>query len=428
MQILFRIGPEHGRIHCRIRCLLRDIPCPHECLDGFDGLCLLRKISNGRRTQCHRIDIVHICQHRVRDIIAHGIGQHVLQAQAHEIRNILLHLPACRSIRDAKQIHRRIHQHAERYLIFCLGQRIDQSQCLSPQREGILRTRWDQAAAERRDHIVDLVRNAHDTPRHSLGLLVSGKARHVVLVNRKRHFLGLAIQTRILASHDALELREFRDHPRDEIRFGKPCRAHGMLLRLRSYAQCVADFLRQLFQTLRFGIDSPKPLLEHHCLELFPMLFQRLLAILIEEELRILQTRLQYALIAVLDNFQIIAAAIPHGDEQREQRPLRRLDREIALMVAHRRNHGLCRKLQIFLLEFAAKRGGIFHQIEHFFQKVFCDFRDSAILLGCLLNLFADHGLALFLIHDDELLLASLLVFCRIRNLKIALAQEPMSS
>ena len=158
------------------------------------------------------------------------------------------------------------------------------------------------------------------------------------------------------------------------------------------------------------------------------MLLEALLAVFIEEELGIGQAGAQHALIAVLNRLEVFPAAVAHGDEERQQLACCILDREVTLMVAHRRDDGFRRQLQVFLLEFAAKGRRILHEIEDFFKQVFRNLGLAAIRLGDFLNLLADHGLALILIDDDEVLLAGRFVVSGRINREIALREEAVAA
>ena len=97
------------------------------------------------------------------------------------------------------------------------------------------------------------------------------------------------------------------------------------------------------------------------------MLFTALLAVFVEEELRIGEAGAQDALIAVLDRLEVFLATVADRDEERQQLAVSRLYREVALMVAHRRDDGLRRQLQVLLLEVAAKRRRILDEVEDLF-------------------------------------------------------------
>ena len=158
------------------------------------------------------------------------------------------------------------------------------------------------------------------------------------------------------------------------------------------------------------------------------MLFQALLPIFVEEELRIRQACAQNALIAVLHRLKILGSAISHGEEKRHQTAVRRLHGEVALMVAHRRNDGLRRQCEILFFKSARKRRRILDEIEHLFQKIRRDFRRAAVRLRLFGKPLLDQRLAPCRIDDDESLLARFLVMRGILDSEVARAEETMAA
>ena len=158
------------------------------------------------------------------------------------------------------------------------------------------------------------------------------------------------------------------------------------------------------------------------------MLFEALLAVFVKEELRILKAGAQNALIAVLNGFEVLFAAIADRDEERHQAAVSGLDREITLMVTHRRDNSLSRQLKILVFKLAAKCRRILDEIENLFEQVLGNLSRAAICFSDFFNLLADHSLALILIDEDEVFLAGLFVAVGICNLKIALRQETMTA
>ena len=140
-----------------------------------------------------------------------------------------------------------------------------------------------------------------------------------------------------------------------------------MLVGLLVGADGIGDEIGKLLKALRLLVHRAEALLEDDRLELLAVLLEGLLAVFIEEELRIGETGAQDALIAVLDRLEVFLAAVANRDEERQQLALGRLDREVALMVAHRRDDGLRRQLQVLLLELAAERRRVLDEVEDLF-------------------------------------------------------------
>ena len=309
-----------------------------------------------------------------------------------------------------------------------LDDAVHHAERLAAQGKGILRTRRNQAATERRDDVVHLVRETHDEPRTRLRLRIARKARHVVLVDREGYVLTLAVETCVLLAHDALQLRELRDHSRHEIRLGKERCTHRRLLLGIIRIDGVSDFFCELFETQRLVIDRAKPFLEYDGLELVQMLCKALLPVLVEEELRVGKTRAQHALVAVLHRLQVLFPAVSHREKERQELAVRRLHGEVALMIAHRRDDGIGRQSEILVLEASRKRCRILDEVKHLFEEVRRDFRRAAMRLRRFDESLLNQSLTPRGVNDDEGLLARLLVMRGILNREVARAEEAMAA
>ena len=175
-------------------------------------------------------------------------------------------------------------------------------------------------------------------------------------------------------------------------------------------------------------MDSAEAFLKHDRLQLVPMLRECLLSVLVKEELRVSQSRAEHPLIAVLHDVKMLPAAIPHGDEKREQFSSCVLHREVPLMVAHRGNHSLGWQLQIFILEMTAQSSRILDEIRYLLQQLVIDLGLAAIFLCDRLNLLANHFAATLLIHYDELALARGLIACRVLYVKRLVSQKSVTA
>ena len=105
--------------------------------------------------------------------------------------------------------------------------------------------------------------------------------------------------------------------------------------------------------------------------------------------------------------------AIPHGDEHGQETAVRRLDGEIALMIAHRRDDSFCRKCKVSLLEGTAECRRILDEIEHLLEKVRRDLRRPPARLRRLRNLLTDHRTAALRIDDNVRSFTGCLIVCR---------------
>ena len=89
---------------------------------------------------------------------------------------------------------------------------------------------------------------------------VSRKSRPIVLLDRKRHFLRIALRLGVVAAHDALQFREFADHGGHQIGLGE----FGGARNLGSGADALPDDLRERFHAARLvGIAAELGLKGH---------------------------------------------------------------------------------------------------------------------------------------------------------------------
>ena len=130
----------------------------------------------------------------------------------------------------------------------------------------------------------------------------------------------------------------------------------------------------------------------------------------------------------MLNSLEVFLAAVADRDEERQKLAVGRLDREIALMVAHRRDDSFRRQGEVFVLKFAAEGRRILDEVEDLFEQVFRDFGLAAVFLGDGFNLLANHGLALILVNDDEVLLAGLLIVSGRGNREVAFREEAVAA
>ena len=187
------------------------------------------------------------------------------------------------------------------------------------------------------------------------------------------------------------------------------------------------DAFDQGHQALALVVHVAQAFLEDDGLRLFRIAGQRFLAVLVEEEFRVGQAGTQHALIAADHVLQVLLAAVADGDELVQQLPVLAADREITLMVPHRRDDGRLGQGQVFFLELAAQGGRVFHQIGDFFQQVRPDFRFAAFFARQFRNLPADHFAALVLIDDDEVFRHHRFILVGRRNHHLARTQEAVS-
>ena len=235
-----------------------------------------------------------------------------------------------------------------------------------------------------------------------------------MLVDGTRNLRLLAVEEGILAPHDALQFRELCDHARHEIRLRELRRTARIrrqrLVRLLIRYNILDNRRDKPHQALCLLVHRAKPLLEDDRLEFFPVPCERLLAILVEEELCVRKACTQDALVAARNHIQMFPAAIAYRDEDGQEAAVRRLDREIALMVTHGRDDRLCGEREVFLLKRAAERCRILDEVEHLLEEVGRDLRRTAARLCRLRDLLTDHRAATLGIDDDVRLLTRRLI------------------
>lgn len=158
------------------------------------------------------------------------------------------------------------------------------------------------------------------------------------------------------------------------------------------------------------------------------MAFQCLLAVVFEEEFRIVETGAEDFFVAVLDVFKGLGAAVSNGQEVRHEGAVFVSDRVISLVVTHRGNDGGNRELQEFIIDPAIERGRVFDEVVDFFQKV-CIVPDVAAELVCDgEKAGANHFAAFILIDDDKGVTHGFLVGERVGDHDRFLAEETVSA
>lgn len=126
-------------------------------------------------------------------------------------------------------------------------------------------------------------------------------------------------------------------------------------------------------QPANFVADCAQLLVEHDRIELMHAIDNAKLLIFLVEELGIRQAGAKHLLVALHDLIQSGRIAIPDGDEERLQLPLRIQYREVTLMLAHRRNQHILRNVQERLVECAVQHGRVLDQEQHLFQQIVLD-------------------------------------------------------
>ena len=153
--------------------------------------------------------------------------------------------------------------------------------------------------------------------------------------DRVGHRRRLALLQRVVAAHHPLQLREFPDHPAHEIGLAQGSRPLAEPpVKTRHVRRQGSDELAQPFGLLP---DAAELGVEDDRLQRRQPILQPGLAVLVPEELGVGQARPQHALVAGDDRLAAVGCHhVGHDDEARRQAAVRREQREIFLMRAHR--------------------------------------------------------------------------------------------
>ena len=199
---------------------------------------------------------------------------------------------------------------------------------------------------------------------------VAGEAWQILLFQGLGDFRRFLIMQGVIATHDALKLRELLHHLTEQVAFRQPRRPFGPV----GIAVTVfGDEPRQRRHPFAFFRLRTQSLLKHHLLECFHPRRQRLFAILIPEKFGVAETRTDHPLVARPHLRRIAAFQIGHGDEMRQESAFNVHHREIALIILHGADQGFGGHIEKTLLKIAGQRYRPFHQRRHFIEQIRLD-------------------------------------------------------
>ena len=190
---------------------------------------------------------------------------------------------------------------------------------LTPQRVGILRTCRNQTAAEGSHNIIQLIRNADQTARHSLRQLIAGKARQVMFINALRYSGIFTVEFGVFPAHDALQFRKLAHHASYQIRFGQIGCPFHLLQRCRVRLQDFPKLQRRRLHPQYLVIHRSQTVLEHNGFQAFHALLQSPFLVFHVEETSICQPSAQHPFVAMTDNIQVFFTAIANRNKQGQQ-------------------------------------------------------------------------------------------------------------
>lgn len=237
-----------------------------------------------------------------------------------------------------------------------------------------------------------------------------------------------SIKESVFLTHFALQFGEFGDHAGREVRLGEEGSAVGVSGFLCREVPVLADGFRQFLKAVCFITHVAHAFLIVDAGEVVSVAFQGLLAVVFEEEFRIVKTGTEDFFVAVLNVFEGFRSAVTNSQEVRHERAVFVSDRVVSLMVTHRGNNGWYRELQEFIIDPAIERSRVFDEVVDLFQEV-CIVPDVAAELVCNgEKAGANHFAAFILINDDKGFPHGLLVGERIRDHDRFLAEETVTA
>ena len=218
----------------------------------------------------------------------------------------------------------------------------------APQAERILVAGWLLPDAEQAGERDELVRERDARADARLGQRVAGEARTVVRLDRAGDRLGLAVVTRVVRAHDALQLGELADHPGEEVGLAEAGGAPRRRLVL-------AEFRRHDRREPLDPVDAlelaAELVVEHHVREPGDACGERHAPVLVVEELRVGEPRPQHPLVAVHDVMRVRDRHVRDDQKPVREPSLAVHEREVLLVLLHREHQAFLRHFQERLLE-----------------------------------------------------------------------------
>ena len=193
-------------------------------------------------------------------------------------------------------------------------QHADHAQRMAAQRKRVLVAGRQVADAEHADQRFELVGQRDDHADRVARQLVAGKARLVMVFNRVGHLGAQAVIERVVAAHDALQFGELAHHVGHQIGLGQLRGLIG-LRGQRVAAKLLADRLGNRAHALHALALRAQLVVINHLVQPRHARGQRLLAVLVEEELGIGQARAHHALVAADHRAGVFRADVADDEE-----------------------------------------------------------------------------------------------------------------
>lgn len=182
----------------------------------------------------------------------------------------------------------------------------------------------------------------------------------------------------VVVAGDALHFGELADHLGRQVTLGQDAGARGVL---RIAAYTFGDVGGQAGDALGLLEHGAELGLEHYVAQALIEAFERLLLVLLEEELGVGEARANHLLVTADDVLRRLALDVGDGDEARQQLAVGVQQAEVFLVVLHGGDQGFLRDLEEALLEGADQRHRPLDQCSHFVEQA-RRHDGAALLLG----------------------------------------------
>ena len=209
---------------------------------------------------------------------------------------------------------------------------------------GILRAGGRDSQEEEAGERVESVREREDRARGLARRVVRGRGRAVLVVDGLPDRVGMALAARVDPAHDPLQIRELLDQLRRQVRLRQQARGAHRLDEVRA-PDADRDRLGEVLDARRLRAIAAEPVLERQLLELRQARLEAVPHVVVEEEPRVGEPRVQHPLAALGDEALAVVGVVHDRDEVRQQ-ARRAAHRQELLVRAHRRDRDLLGELQ----------------------------------------------------------------------------------
>ena len=174
---------------------------------------------------------------------------------------------------------------------------------------------------------------------------------------------------RVVAAHDALQLGELADHVGHQVGLGQLRGLVGLRAPARRSPSCCADRLGDRAHALDALALRAQLVVIDHLAQAGDARRQRLLAVLVEEELGVGQARAHHALVAADHGAGVVRADVADDQELVGQLAGGVEQREVLLVGLHREDQAFLRHVEELRLELADQHVGALDQRGHFVEQ-----------------------------------------------------------